>query len=138
MTSNLHKIADEKVDIVSENKKFSELLDSYYKNPKQETRDQLWIIAFRASCNILKGKFGSYWKYDKIEETALDMLNILFRRIDNKERWPNGYRVINLPTILKYLVMSVVYNKSSRKQKDFEENAYSYEQYITFDGRRTE
>lgn len=120
MTTTLHQIADEKVDVYAENERFSSLLEDYYANGAKESKDDAWIIAFRAACNLLKGRFGRWWKYDDIEQLALDMVSSLFERIDDRKKWPDGYRVLNLPTTLEYIMLNTYYGKAKREQREFE------------------
>lgn len=134
MSSKLHQIADEKVaDVYAENAKFSQLLEDYYATKAKASRDDAWIIAFRCACNILKKRFGRWWKYDDIEQLALDMASCLFTRIDNRKKWPDGYRVLNLPTTLENIMLNLYYGKSKREQREFERRLAEYnDDYANF------
>lgn len=116
--TKLHMLADEKVDVYEENAKFGQLLDDYHKNHKKSIRDDLWIIAYRAACNWLKKRFGHWWSFEQINELALDILNVLFTRIDNRTKYPNGYRPLNLPTIVEQIFLTVYYDKNKRFSRD--------------------
>ena len=112
--SNLHNLADERVDVYSENAKFGQLLDEYHANPKKSIRDELWIISYRAACNFCKRRFGHYWNFDQINELALDILNVLFTRIDNRVKYPKGYRPLNLPTTIEGIFLTLYYDMNKR------------------------
>lgn len=112
--SSLHNLADERVDVYAENARFSHLLDEYHNNPKKSIRDELWIISYRASCNFCKRRFGHYWTFDKINELALDILNVLFTRIDDRTKYPKGYRPLNLPTTIEGIFLTVYYASNRR------------------------
>lgn len=130
MSSILHQIADEKVDVYAENAKFSSLLEDYYANSTKKSKDDAWIIAFRAACNLLKKRFGRWWKYDDIEQLALDMVSSLFARVEDREKWPDGYRVLNLPTVLKCIMFNLYYGKSKREQREFERRTAEFNENI--------
>lgn len=113
--SSLHDLMDEKVDIYEENAKFAELLQNYYKDRNTTYLKAMWPIMFRASSNILKRRFGSIWKWERISNTAIDMVSLVLERIKNKEKYPSGYKILNLPRTLEYSILNVVYGPKAIK-----------------------
>lgn len=111
--SSLHNLADEKVNVYAENARFGQLLDEYH-NGNTKVKDELWIISYRAACNFCKRRFGHYWNFDQINELALDILNVLFTRIDNRVKYPKGYRPLNLPTTIEGIFLTVYYDMNKR------------------------
>lgn len=134
MNSILHQIADEKIsDVYAENERFTSLLEEYYNTQSKAAKDEIWLISFRAACNLLKKRFGSWWTYDEIEELAIDMVVCLLSRIDNRKKWPNGYKVLNLPTTLEYIMLNFRYGKNIKEQREFERKLKDYnDNYATF------
>lgn len=116
--SVLHKLADEKVDYFERNAKFNQLLLDYYKKPTKKIRDQLWTIAFQCACNMFKKRFGHWWSFDQISELALDVLNVLFTRIENRRKWPEGYPTYNLPTRIKQIFLTIYYEQNRRASRE--------------------
>lgn len=106
---------DEKVDIYEENAKFAKLLQNYYKDRDTTYLKDMWPIMFRASSNILKRRFGSTWKWERISDTAVDMVSLVLGRITNKEKYPGGYQILNLPRTLEYSILNVVYGPKAIK-----------------------
>lgn len=124
MKTTLHRIADEQINPYIENSKFTLFLEEYNNNNNSHY-DELWLIAYRCACNFLKKRFGQYWSYDEIEDLALEMVSMLFTRINNKSKYPNGYNVINLPKTIENIFLTIYYNK----RKKFERSMISLEQY---------
>lgn len=121
---------DEKVDVYAENKRFCSLLEDYYKTYDERLIKEMWPIAFRCASNILKKRFGKYLTWEEISERAIDMCEIVFARIMNKTgRFPNGYKIGNLPTVLKYAILNVFYGAEKRKQ-DREDSCESLDDNI--------
>lgn len=121
MKDLLHQIADEKIDVYSENAKFEQLQSEYAETQSKSVRDQLWLISFRCSCNILKRKLGHIKSWDDICQLATDMVIRLFRRIDDRERWPDGYKVLNLPTVLTGIYFTLYYGKKEIETVSYED-----------------
>lgn len=121
MKDILHRIADEKVDVYAENERFSALQLRYRETQAKGVRDQLWIIAYRCACNILKAKLGGIKGWEDISQLATDMVIRLFRRIDDRERWPDGYKVLNLPTVLTGIYFTLYYGKKEIETVPYEE-----------------
>lgn len=115
--TKLHKLADEQVDVYEENARFARLLDEYH-NGNTKVKDDLWIISYRAACNWLKKRFGHYWTFDQINELALDILSVLFTRIDNRTKYPKGYRPLNLPTTIEGIFLTVYYGNNKRFERN--------------------
>lgn len=111
MKDLLHQIADQKVDVYKENEKFSQLQYKYREANSKIIRDEMWIIAFRCACNILKKKIGKIADWEKISQLAIDMVVRLFERIDNRLKWPDGYTVLNLPTVMNGIFLTLYYSK---------------------------
>lgn len=116
--NELHRLMDEKIDVYAENEKFALLLEEYYKTYDEKLIKEMWPIAFRCSANILKKRFGNRLGWEDISERSIDMCEIIFNRIMNKTgRFPNGYKIDNLPTVLKYTVLNVFYGPEKKKQE---------------------
>lgn len=110
---------DEKVDVYKENETFQRLLSKYYKDRNEIILKDIWTIMFRCASNILKARFGQYWSWEKISDVAIDMTSLLIGRITNKEKYPNGYPIHNLPTMMKFAVLNCVYGpKVVQKEKE--------------------
>lgn len=118
--SELHKLADEKVDYYKRNAEFNQLLLDYYKSPSKEIRDKLWMMAYHCACNIFKKRFGHWWSFDQISELALDVLNVLFTRIENRVKWPDGYPIYSLPTRITQAFLTVYYESNRRASREKE------------------
>lgn len=112
--SALHNLADEKVDYFERNAEFNQLLLDYYEEPSKKVRDRLWTIAFQCACNMFKKRFGHWWSFDQISELALDVLNVLFTRIENRKKWPEGYPIYSLPTRINQAFLTVYYEPNKR------------------------
>lgn len=109
---------DEKVDVYAENEKFDSLLTEYNKTHDEKLIKEMWPIAFRCAANILKKRFGNRLAWEDISERSIDMCEIIFARILNKTgRFPNGYKIANLPTALKYTILNVFYGPEKKKQE---------------------
>lgn len=117
--TTLKSIADERVDVYAENDKFNRLLDEYHKG-NTKVRNDLWVISYRAACNFCKRRFGHYWFFDQINDLVLDILSVLFTRIDNRKKWPDGYKVLNLPSTIENIFLTVYYNKKARNIRENE------------------
>lgn len=115
--SALHNLADEKVDYFERNAEFNQLLLDYYKEPNKTAKDKLWVIAFQCACNMLKKRFGHWWSFDQISELALDILNVLFTRIENRKKWPEGYPIYSLPTRITQIFLTVYYEPNRRASR---------------------
>lgn len=113
---DLHAIMDEQVDVYAENEKFSCLLNKYYNDRNSKaTLNEMWLIMFRTSCNILKGRFGKYWTWQEISDKAIDMVSLVMGRIQDVEKYPDGYVILNLPTMMKFALINCVYGPKVRK-----------------------
>lgn len=120
---------DQKVDVYAENDKWHKLLVCYNETKNNTLLTEMWPIMFRCASNILKRRFGKYWGWEKISDTAIDMCEVLLNRITNKTgRYPNGYDKGNLPTIMQYALLNVVYGPQARKE-DYENSHSDYDDY---------
>ncbi len=133
--NELHKLMDEKIDVYADNAKWYKLLQDYNKI-EDKTKDEastllkdMWPIMYRCASNILKKRFGKLWKWEKISDVAIDMCEVIMNRITNKTgRFPNGYNMENLPTIMQYAMLSVVYGPQARKE-ELENSHSNYDDY---------
>ena len=60
MKDLLHQIADEKIDVYSENAKFNELQTQYAQTNSKSVRDQLWLIA---RTEHVRSAAGNTWSH---------------------------------------------------------------------------
>lgn len=108
--SVLHKLADEKVNYYENNSLFTELIDNYYKTGTLD--DKAWKIAFQCAANFLKKRRGKYWSYEEIENTAMDIITVLFTRIKDRE-----YRILNLPKVIEQIYLTVYYSQKEKNNR---------------------
>lgn len=126
---------DEKVDVYADNAKWSQLLQDYNKIEDKSTDEanallkDMWPIMYRCASNILKRRFGKFWSWEKISDVAIDMCEVILNRITNKTgRYPNGYDKGNLPTVMGYAMLNVVYGPQARKE-DLENSHANYDDF---------
>ena len=120
---------DQQVDVYAENDKWHKLLVCYNETKSNSLLTEMWPIMYRCASNILKRRFGKYWSWEKISDTAIDMCEVIMNRITNKTgRHPEGYDKENLPTIMQYAILSVVYGPQARKE-ELENSHSNYEDY---------
>ncbi len=120
---------DERVDVYAENDKWYKLLISYNETKDNTLLTKMWPIMFRCASNILKRRFGKFWNWEKISDTAIDMCEAILNRITNKTgRYPNGYDKENLPTVMQYAMLNVVYGPQARKE-NLENSHANYDDY---------
>ena len=120
---------DEQVDVYAENDKWYKLLIKYNETKSSSLLTEMWLIMFRCASNILKRRFGKYWNWEKISDVAVDMCEVVLNRITNKTgRFPNGYDKRNLPTIMRYALLNVIYGPQARKE-DLENSHSNYDDY---------
>lgn len=126
--SKLHEMMDQKVDVFEENAKFDKLLADYYATRNEKYITEMWPIMYRCACNILKRRFGMFWKATKISDVATEMVMLLISRMKDTEKFPEGYPILNLPTMLGFTILNVVYGpRVLREEKEYElsyENLY--------------
>ena len=123
-TSHLRHLTDDKVeDVYEENARFDNLLKEYYSDRVKFNKNlqELWIICYRCACNVLKMKYGFIKSTGWIEEKALDICRIILTRIQNVEKFPNGYVIKNLPSVVKFAVLNVVYGCDNQRNISLEE-----------------
>lgn len=127
--NTLHKFIDEKVDVYAENARWYQLLLNYNGTKDETLLTEMWPIMFRCASNILKKRFGKYWGWEKISDVAIDMCEVIMNRITNKtKRFPKGYNMENLPTIMRYSMLNVVYGPQARKE-ELENSHSNYDDY---------
>lgn len=116
----LHSLMDEKVNVYEENKRFGNLLSEYYKTRNSEILTEMWPLAFRCASNILKRRFGEHKGYEWISDTAIGMCEVIMGRIADSNKYPDGYKITNLPTVLKYSIMNVLYGPEKKRSDDMD------------------
>lgn len=127
--NTLHKFIDEKVDVYAENARWYQLLLNYNGTKDETLLTEMWPIMFRCASNILKKRFGKYWGWEKISDVAIDMCEVIMNRITNKtKRFPKGYNMENLPTIMRYAMLNAVYGPNARKE-EIENSHSNYDDY---------
>lgn len=120
---------DEKVDVYAENAKWYHYLQDYNKTKDESLLTEMWPIMYKCASNILKKRFGKYWNWEKISDIAIDMCEVIMNRITNKTgRFPNGYDMENLPTLMKYALLNAVYGPQLRKE-EIENSHSNYDDY---------
>ena len=128
MLTAIHSLMDEKVDVYSENEKFTKLLQLYNSTRDDKYIKDMWPIMFRCASNILKIRFGKVMNWEEIAEHAINMCEILLNRIKNKDKYPDGYPVLNLPTMVKYTILNEFYAPNKVKDKELDSNSISFEE----------
>ena len=123
MSPKLHELMDEDVgDVYAENERFHGLLSSFYlgNHHNSECLKEMNLIIFRCASNILKKRFGFYHSWQWIATKAIEITEIISGRIVNGLR-NNGkeYKILNLPTTVKYAMLNVVYNNPKRMNKEY-------------------
>lgn len=122
--SLLRHLTDDKVeDVYKENARFDSLLKEYYSDRSRYRTNlqDMWIIVYRCTCNKLKKKYGFIQKTEWIEEKALEVCRIILTRIQNIEKFPNGYVIKNLPTCVDYAILNAVYGSNNQRNLTMEE-----------------
>lgn len=134
MLPELHKLMDEKVDIYAENANFEQYLNLYYSTNDEKYLTKCWPIMYRCACNILKKRFGKQMSWQDIAEHGINMCEILVCRIKNRNRWPDGYPVLNLPTVLGNCILNEFYSPSKLREKEQENNSVDYDELENYIG----
>ncbi len=131
MKSQLHQIADQKRSPKKANKLFDSLLDEYYasNNLDKKVRAKLWTECFQTSCNFLKKNPVFQGNWPKLEEWAIDITEIIMRRIENRAKFPLGYRP---PSSIATCVFYAFKNVAKAHQKEEEQEAVEVMDYDTY------
>ena len=126
---------DEQVDVYKENEKFTKLLDLYNSTRDDNYIKEMWPIMFRCACNVLKIRFGYKMSWEDISDHAINMCEILFNRIKNKDKYPNGYTIINLPTMVKFTILNEFYgpNKLKENKEDAHQSFDDIEKFMGYE-----
>ena len=109
----LRELMDARVDYFANNDKFIKLLDDYYKDrTRNDLLKEMYIICFQCACNKLKIRCGSYRGPQYIIDKALEVCAIVFSRIKNTTKYPEGYVIKNLPACVGYALLNVLYGSN--------------------------
>ena len=118
---SLRVLMDEKVDVYAENARFDRLLGEYYEDrTKEHLLQDMYKICFRCACNKLKRQCGSYKDSQYIIDKALEVCAIIFSRIKNVNKYPDGYKIKNLPTCVSYALLNVLIGSNNVIEKVYD------------------